>query len=62
MPCPRKTLASLAALLVLGVAPAARAVTTQSVEFQARYSKQDRHKARGGISDGFSASRPRAGS
>jgi hypothetical protein len=50
MPCPRKTLASLAALLALVVAPAARAVTTQTVEFKSRYSKQDRHKARGGIS------------
>jgi hypothetical protein len=50
MPWPWKTLAALAALLALSVAPVARAVTTQSVEFKARYSKKDRHKTRGGIS------------
>jgi hypothetical protein len=47
---PRKTFASLAALLALAVAPMANAATTQTVEFQAHYSKHDRHKARGGLS------------
>ena len=40
--------AALAAALV--AVPAADAVTTQSVDFTAKYSKRDRHKQRGGIS------------
>jgi hypothetical protein len=43
-------LCACAALALLIVAPVARAVTTQTVEFKAKYSKRDRNKARGGIS------------
>ena len=41
---------ALAATAALLLAPAAGAVTTQSVEFHGKYSKRDRHKARGGLS------------
>jgi len=47
---PFKILARVVALTALAAAPVAHAVTTQTVEFQGRYSKQDRHKARGGLS------------
>jgi hypothetical protein len=40
-------IATAGALLIV---PTATAVTTQSVEFHGKYSKRDRHKARGGLS------------
>jgi hypothetical protein len=48
----RKTLAlcACAVALPIGLAPAAEATTVQTVEFKAKYSKRDRHKARGGLS------------
>jgi hypothetical protein len=41
---------ALSTAAALAVVPAASAVTTQSVEFHGKYSKRDRHKARGGLS------------
>jgi hypothetical protein len=47
----RKTLLLCAAVAIALVAtPAARAVTTQTVAFEGKYSKRDRHKVRGGLS------------
>jgi hypothetical protein len=43
-------LCTLAALVFLTAAPVATAVTSQTVEFHGKYSKRDRHKARGGLS------------
>jgi hypothetical protein len=46
-----KTLGLCACAIGLGVAaPPAGAVTTQTVEFKAKYAKRDRHKTRGGLS------------
>jgi hypothetical protein len=41
---------AIAAVGALTLVPPAEAVTTQSVEFHGKYSKRDRHKARGGLS------------
>src|SRR3954452_21145007 len=47
----RTSLTSACALLSVGMlASGASAVTTQEVSFHGKYSKRDRHKARGGLS------------
>jgi len=47
----RTALASAAiAVLALAAAPVAAATTTESISFKGKYSKRDRHKARGGLS------------
>src|SRR3954469_15652086 len=60
----RKALIACALWTVAGLVlvPAAAAVTTQSVQFHGKYSKRDRHRARGGLSlrTTFSISDPSA--
>src|SRR5215212_7897728 len=46
----RIVLTSACLLLACVLASAASAVTTQDVSFHGKYSKRDRHKARGGLS------------
>src|SRR3954464_5366934 len=48
----RKLLIACVSAVVLGggLAPTAQAVTSQTLEFHGKYSKRDRHKARGGLS------------